>query len=138
MGAACGSAFVVSFKDNAGSPAYQALAGLRTRQLQLNSELVDITNSDSTNNWRELLDGCGVLNATISGDGIFTDATADGEMREAFFSQEARDAKILVVGFGEFEGPFRVSSLQYSAEYNQAGTFSVTLESAGEVTFTAV
>lgn len=137
MAAICGKDIIVSFKDDAGSPAYTVVAGLRTRSIRINSEMVDVTNSDSTGMWRELLSGCGVRSATISGAGVFLDAAGDEAVRDAVFENENRDARVLVPGFGTFEGPFKVSDLEFAGEYNGEGTYSLTLESAGVLTFTA-
>lgn len=137
MTASCGSAIVVSFKDDGGSPAYQVVAGLRTRRITFNSEAVDATNADSTGRWRELLNECGVRSATMTGEGVFTDDAGMEAVRDAFFENELRDAKILVPGFGTFEGQWKVTSLEFGAEYNVAVTASMTLESAGAITFTA-
>jgi TP901-1 family phage major tail protein len=47
------------------------LTGLRTKSIKVNNELVDITNSDSPNRWRELLAGVGMRSMSISGQGVF-------------------------------------------------------------------
>lgn len=137
MAAACGKAVVVSFKDDAGTPTYQVVAGLRARAITLNAEVVDVTNADSTGSWREILDGCGVRSASMSGDGVFTDDAGVEAVRDAFFEQENRDAKILIPGYGTFEGKFKVTAMEFGAEFNREVTCSLTLESAGELTFTA-
>jgi TP901-1 family phage major tail protein len=136
MAAVCGSGVIVSFKDDAGSPAYQVVAGLKSRRIALNAETVDITNADSTGRWRELLDTCGVRSASISGDGVFVDDAGSEAVRDAFFENELRDAKILIPSWGTFEGKFKVSQMEISAEFNDAAMVSLTLESAGELTFT--
>jgi len=138
MAATCGKAIVVSFKDDAGSPAYQVVAALRTRSIAFNAESVDVTNADSTGSWREILDACGVKSASMKGDGIFTDDAGVEAVRDAFFEGELRDAKILIPGYGTFEGKFKVTSLEFGADYNKEVTCSLGLDSAGEVTFTAV
>jgi TP901-1 family phage major tail protein len=137
MAAQCGSSFVISFKNDAGSPAYTVCGGFRTQRLVINAEAVDVTNSSSTGRWRELLNDCGVRSATLTGEGIFVDDAANEAVRDAMFENELRDAKILVPSFGTFEGQFKVTSLEMSGEYNDAGMWSMTLESAGELTFTA-
>lgn len=138
MAAQSGAAVVVSFKDDAGSPAYQVVAGLRSRRIALNAEAVDITNAESTGLWREILDAHGVRSATISGDGVFKDDAGNEAVRDAFFENEIRDAKLLIPSFGEISGLFKVTQLEYGAEYNGEVTHSVTFESAGALTFTAV
>lgn len=136
MAAQCGAAIVVSFKDDAGSPAYQTVAGLRSRSIAFNRETVDVTNAGSSGMWREILSGCGVISASMSGDGVFTDDAGVEAVRDAFFDRTQRDAKILIPGFGEFEGKFVVSAMELGGEYNGDVTVSMSLESAGAITFT--
>lgn len=138
MAAQSGKAIVVSFMDDGGTPAYQVVAGLRSRRIALNSETVDVTHAESTGQWRELLAGVGVRSVTISGDGVFTDAAGAEAVRDAFFEHEHRTAKILIPDYGTFEGTFQVTSLEFSGEHNGDVQNSMTFESAGEVTFTAV
>lgn len=138
MAAQNGKSIVVSFKDDAGTPAYQVVAGLRTRRIAFNAETVDITNADTSDLWRELLGAVGVRSASISGDGVFTADAGMEAVRDAFFDGTLRDAKILIPGFGTFEGEFQVTALEMGGEYNGEVTHSLTLESGGTVTFTAV
>lgn len=136
-GEVAGRSILVYIKDNAGTPAYQAIAGLRSRAIKLNSESVDITNADSTNQWRELLDATGIKSATISGDGVFKDNAATEEVREAFFAGSHRDWKFSIPGFGDVVMAGRITELTFSGGYNDAVMVSMTVESAGEVTWTA-
>lgn len=138
MAAQCGQAIVVSFKDDAGTPAYQVVAGLRTRSISFNAESVDVTNADSTGAWRELLSACGVKSASMKGDGIFTDDAGMEAVRDAMFDGTLRQAKILIPGFGTFEGNFKVSSLEVGGDFNKEVTASFGLESSGAITFTLV
>jgi TP901-1 family phage major tail protein len=135
-GEIAGKAIIVSIKNNAGTPAYEPVLGLRTRAIKFNSESVDITNVDSTNQWRELLDATGIKSASISGDGVFKDNTASEEVREAFFAGSHRDWKFDIPDFGDFVMSGRITELTFTGGYNDAVTVSVTIESAGEVTWT--
>lgn len=137
MAAQCGAGVIVSFKDDAGSPAYQVVSGLRSRSIAFNRETVDVTNANSTNTWRELLSSCGTISASISGDGVFVDDTGMEAVRDAFFDKTLRDAKIFIPGFGEFVGQFAVASLEIGAEFNGEVTASMSLESSGAIVFTA-
>lgn len=136
MAAQSGKAIVVSFKDDAGTPAYVVVAGLRARSISFNAEPVDVTNADSTGAWRELLDGAGIRSASMSGDGVFTDDAGFEAVRDAYFENEHRDAKILIPGLGTFEGKFMVTALETGGEFNREVTYSLTLESAGVITWT--
>ena len=135
MSEQCGGGIVVQFKDDAGSPAFQTVAGLRSRNIQLNQETVDITNADSANNYRELLAGVGVRSLTISGDGVFTDSVGENEIKDAWLENEFRDAEFTVPGLGVFTCSVQVTQLQYSGDFNKEVTASVTFESAGAITF---
>lgn len=135
MTAQCGSAIVVSFKNSGGT--YQVVAGLRSRSITLNSEIVDVTNADSAGLWREILDECGVRSAQMSGEGVFVDDTGAEAVRDAVFSNKVRDAKIFIPGWGTFEGKWKVSQLQINGDYNGEVKTGFQLDSAGEITFTA-
>ena len=120
--------------DNAGS--FVTVAGLRSKRIAFNSETVDITDADSAGRWRELLAGSGVQRAAVSGSGIFKDAQSDALMRQRFFAGEIADWQLAVPDFGTVEGPFQITSLEYTGSHDGEVTFEMALESAGLVSFT--
>jgi len=124
--------------DTTGSGAFLTVAGLRSHTMALNAEPIDVTNADSTENWRELLAGGGVRKASISGSGIFKDDTSDATIRSYFFGGTIRDWQIIVPDFGEIEGAFQITALQYAGEHNGELAFELSLESAGLLGFVAV
>jgi TP901-1 family phage major tail protein len=136
MAAQKGSGVIVSIKDDEASPAYQVVGGLRSRSISFNNEMVDITSASSTGLWRELLSGGGVRSASLAGAFTFYDDTAAAEVKDAFFNNEVRDMKFEIPDFGVFEGPFLITSLEYSADYNAEVAQSCSFESAGVITFT--
>lgn len=138
MAKQCGGAIVVSLENNEATPAYEAIAGLRSRSVSLNSEAVDVTSAGSTGRWREILDACGVQSMSISGSGVFDSGTAASEVLEVQLAGSVRNWKFLVPGLGTFTGPFKITALEFSGEYNDGVMNSFTAESAGEVTFAAV
>ena len=122
----------------AGAGGYTTVAGLRTRRLAFNAETVDITHAESANRWRELLDGAGIKRASVSGRGLFKDATSDALMRQAFFDGSVVSHQIVIPDFGTVQGPFQITSLEIAGEHNGEVTYDMSLESAGELTFTEV
>ncbi|MEJ2228864.1 MAG: phage major tail protein, TP901-1 family [Alphaproteobacteria bacterium] len=122
--------------DASGAGNFTTIAGLRARSIDFNAATVDITNTDSAGEWRELLTGAGVKSAKISGSGIFKDASSDALMRELCFAGAIHDWQVIIPDFGTVEGPFQITSLQYSGSHDNELTFEVSLESAGELTFT--
>ncbi|HEU4662153.1 MAG TPA: phage major tail protein, TP901-1 family [Pseudolabrys sp.] len=116
---------------------FVTVAGLRTRRLAFNAETVDITNAESSNRWRELLDGAGIKRASVSGRGLFKDETSDTLMRQTFFDGTVTNYQVVIPSFGTVQGPFQIVSLEFAGEHNGEVTYDVSLESAGELTFTA-
>ncbi len=122
--------------DNGGS--YLTVAGLRSKRLAFNAETVDVTDAESVGRWRELLGGAGVQRASISGAGIFKDQNSDALVRAAFFNGSILNWQIVIPDFGMLTGPFQVTALEYSGQYNGEILFETALESAGALTFAAL
>ena len=135
MTAQKGKDLLIKIADGAG---FTTVAGLRTRKLAFNAETVDVTHAESANRWRELLDGAGVKRASVSGSGLFKDASTDALMRQTFFDGTIVNYQIVIPAFGTVAGPFQIASLDYDGEHNGEVSYDMTLESAGELTFTAM
>jgi TP901-1 family phage major tail protein len=125
-------------KVDDGSGSFVTVGGLRTQRLALNADAVDVTHQESAGRWRELLAGAGVRRASIAGTGIFKDASSDALVRQLFFDGQIRSWQVVVPAFGIIEGVFQISSLDYRGEHAGEVTFELALESAGELTFTAI
>jgi TP901-1 family phage major tail protein len=123
--------------DETGGGSFATVAGLRTRGLAFNAASVDVTNADSTNEWRELLSGSGIKTARLSGSGIFKDAASDETVRDYFFNALIRDWQVVIPDFGTVEGAFQITALEYSGGHDNELTFEIALESAGALTFAA-
>jgi TP901-1 family phage major tail protein len=133
-----GKDILLKIGDGAETEVFTTVAGLRARTISLNARSVDATDSDSAGQWRELLAGAGVRQASVSGAGVFRDAASDALIRTAFFAQSADNWRLIVPDFGTLEGPFLVAALEYAGEHEGEATYAITLSSAGEVTFTAL
>ncbi|KCZ85865.1 TP901-1 family phage major tail protein [Hyphomonas adhaerens MHS-3] len=128
----------ILLKISDGGGGYVTLAGIRASRIQLSAALVDATSADSPEAWRELLAGAGAKTAKVTGRGVFKDAASDARMRAVFFAGEAPDWQFILPDFGTLAGAFQVSELSWSGEYDGEAEFSVTLESAGLVSFEAM
>lgn len=135
MGAQKGKDLLLKMSDGS---SFVTVAGLRSRRIAFNAEIVDITNAESTDRWRELLAGAGVRRASLSGRGLFKDVSSDALVRQAFFNGTINDCQVVVPDFGTIEGPFQIASLEFAGEHNGEVTFDLALESAGALTFTAL
>ena len=137
MSAQKGKDLLIKIGNGATPETFTTVAGLRATTLAFNAQNVDVTNSDSADQWRELLDGGGVKSATISGSGVFKDAASDAALRTAFFNQTLSNWQIVIPSFGTGAGPFKIASLQYDGPYDGELKLSLSLASAGALTFTA-
>ena len=116
---------------------FATVAGLRSKRLAFNTQIVDVTDSDSAGRWRELLGGAGVQRAAVSGSGIFKDQASDALVRSVFFNGTISDWQIVIPDFGTISGPFQVAALEYSGAHDGEILFEIALESAGALTFEA-
>ncbi len=123
--------------DSDGAGSFVTVAGLKTRRLALNAASVDITNSDSTDRWRELLAGAGTRQASLSGSGLFRDADSDALVRSLFFEGLIRDWQVVIPDFGTLQGPFQITALEYGGTHDAEVTYELALESAGVLSFSA-
>lgn len=123
--------------DATGAGAFSTVAGLRSRAIQFDTETVDITHSESAGRWRELLSGAGARSARISGSGIFKDEASDEIVRATVFAGAIRAWQVVVPDFGTIEGLFQITAFELSGRHDAEIAFELTLESAGELNFTA-
>lgn len=136
MPAQKGKDLLLKLGDGEVSETFSVIGGLRTKTLSLNAQSVDVTHSQSTGGWRELLAGAGVRQASISGAGVFLNDAAAEETRAVFFGAQARNWQIIVPGFGTIEGAFLIANLDYAGEHDREASMALALESAGALTFT--
>lgn len=136
MPAQRGKDLLLKLGDGEVSESFAVIGGLRTKTLSLNAQTIDVTHSQSTGGWRELLAGAGVRQASISGAGVFLNDAAAEEVRSVFFAGEARNWQIIVPGFGTIEGAFVIANLDYAGEHDREASMALALESAGALTFT--
>ena len=132
MAAEKGSAFLLK-KGTIGSST--TVAGLRTTGLTLNGEAVDVTNKDS-GGFRELLAGAGIVNASISGEGVFQDDVQAKAIRAAVLAKSLDDYVIEFENGDTISGKFQATSFEHSGDFNGELTYSLSLESSGTITIT--
>ena len=124
--------------DMTGSGAFETIAGLRATRMSFNAESIDVTTLESAGGWRELLGGAGVKSASLSGSGVFRDEGTDARTRQIFFDGETPDFQVIIPDFGEIEGAFMVTSIEYAGSHNGEATYELSMASAGVLGFTAL
>jgi len=124
--------------DSDGVGSFTTVAGLRSRSIAFNTESVDVTHQESAGHWRELLSGAGVKSARITGAGIFKDAASDAIVRGYVFNGTIRSWQVVIPDFGTVEGPFQINTLELTGRHDGEVGFEISLESAGELAFSAL
>ena len=117
------------------SAAMTSVAGMRTKTLAINSETVDVSDSNSVSEWRELLANAGIKSLNITGAGVFKDSAGEAVLVAAALSANFLSMEFVYPGLGTFAGDFQISQCELSGEYNGEAAFSFTFESAGVITF---
>jgi TP901-1 family phage major tail protein len=123
--------------DSDGAGTFATVAGLRSRSIAFNAETVDITHAESAGRWRELLAGAGARHARVTGAGIFKDAASDALVRQYVFDGTIRNWQVIVPDFGTVQGPFQIAAFELTGRHDGEIAFELSLDSAGELTFTA-
>ena len=136
MAAQAGKDVLLAIGDDGHPQTFTAAAGLRAKSISLNARTVDVTHADSPGRWRELIEGAGLKSAAVTGAGVFVDAAADEQVRRVFFDQAKRTWRLAIPDFGTMEGDFLVTALEYSGRYDGEAAYSLTLASAGALSFT--
>ena len=109
------------------------IAAIRTRTVSINNEPVDIT-SDDDNGFRTLLQDPGTKTLDLSIEGVAKDATLLTSVMST--TDIIETLSILFPTIGTIAGDFVVASFELAAPYNEAATFTASLQSSGAFTFT--
>jgi TP901-1 family phage major tail protein len=132
MGIENGSAFLLKIGDGEDPLAFETVAGLRTTQMSINGQAVNVTHKDS-NGWRELLSGAGVRSLSVSAAGIFTGSDAEMRLRGHALAGTLDDYQLTFEGGEKLPGRFLVTRLDYAGDYNGERNYTLNLESSGAV-----
>lgn len=132
-----GRDLLLKIGDGGTPETFTTVAGIRAKTISLNARIVDGTSGESPEAWRELIAGAGVKSASVSGAGVFKDQASDAMIRAAFFTQTARNWRLVIPDFGTLEGAFLIESLDYAGDHDGEAAFAITLASAGALVFAA-
>ncbi|MGE3714352.1 MAG: phage major tail protein, TP901-1 family [Alphaproteobacteria bacterium] len=135
MAAQKGSLLLLKVGDGGEPESFTTIGGLRTNSLTHNNQTVDTTNKDS-GAWRQLLQGAGLRSVSLTGSGVFTDSATEETVRGYAMANEIRNYQMTFGNGDVLEGPFHITAYQRAGSYNNEETYSLTLVSAGTVTFT--
>lgn len=127
-----GSAFLLKVGDGAATPTYATVAGLRTTQLSINGEAVVVT-TKASGGWRELLSGAGVRSVSVAAAGVFTGSGAEGRIKSSALAGLIDDYELSFESGERMRGRFLVTRLDYAGDFNGERSYTLALESSGQV-----
>ena len=137
MAAQKGRTFLIKIEDGTTPDTFNAFCGMTQKSLKVNNERVDVTTPDCTDPggvlWRETLDG--VKSVSISGDGKLVDQASEADLwARAMEADASGKFEVVIPTVGTFAGVFAV---EVEVSGDASIDFSMSMESTGEVTFTA-
>lgn len=132
MAAEKGSAFLLKVGNGGSPPTYATIGGMRTTQLSVNGEAVNVTSKDS-GSWRELLSGAGVRSVSVAASGVFTGSVAEGRIKGNALGGALDDYELSFESGERLRGRFLVTRLDYAGDHGGERTYAVALESSGAV-----
>lgn len=134
MTAQKGSLFLLKVGDGGGSEIFTTVAGLQVTSLTLNNQAVE-NNNASSGSWRSFMAGAGIRSINISGSGLFTDDTSEESVRSNAFANSINNYQLSFANGDVLQGPFQIRSYGRAGNNDNPESVSLTLESAGEVSF---
>jgi TP901-1 family phage major tail protein len=127
-----GSAFLLKIGNGAAVPVFATIAGLRTTNVAINGEAVNVTTKDS-GGWRDLLAGAGVRSVSVSAAGIFTGSTAEARAQANVLAGAIDEYELVFESGAKLKGRFLINRLEHSGDYNGERNYTLSLESSGPV-----
>lgn len=112
------------------------IAGVRDLSVNKNGETVDVTSKDSQS-WRELLEGGGINSLSITCDGLTDSGSSMTTLNGYYWNNTINTFSIFYPNGDTIQLAAMIESLVDTGGYNNAQTFSLTLQSAGVPVFTA-
>jgi TP901-1 family phage major tail protein len=132
MSAEKGSAFLLKVGNGSEPPVFSTVAGMRTTQMSVNGEAVNVTSKDS-GGWRELLSGASVRSVSVAASGIFTGSAAEIRVKSNALAGQVDDYELSFESGERLRGRFLVTRLVYSGYYYGERNYALSLESSGAV-----
>lgn len=116
---------------------FTVVAGSRSVNFSLGGDEIDTTTADdiaSGVTWRTYISGIADFSASF--DGLIKDkATFNGIVADRL-ADTVRNYKLDIEGYGEFDGPCRVTVVEGAGNFDDVATVSVTVRAAGAMTYT--
>lgn len=134
MSAQDGAKFLLAVGNGGAPEVFTTIGGLRLTALDVRGDMQNASNVEA-GQWRRGLSLAGARSARISGSGMFTDSAAENTLRSLAFSGAVANYRISFPAGKTLTGAFFIGAYERRADVNAEEQFSVTLESAGVLSY---
>ena len=131
-----GKNLLLKIESAEGSATFITLGMMQTNDFSIATNPVEETNKDSVNDRRELI--AGIQSLSASGTGFFDAGAAWKRARDATLNKETPNMQVIDPGDGTYEGRFLIQTLGKSGSQEGSVEVNISIESAGDWTFTPV
>lgn len=135
MPAQNGKELLLQVSDGIGG--YTTVGGFQSNDFSISGEAIDITNKDSAG-FKEAMNGGANISIETTANGIFMDDPEFERVHAAAMAGTHLDARITIPDFMNYTGPFIVTSLSLSGATEEAVSYNITLQSAGQIQAAAI
>jgi predicted secreted protein len=112
---------------------FRGIGGLRTESKAFASDAIENSNR-GTNQWRKLVDGAGMRQISVSGDGVYNNEETFDLMEDRAYRNLLTCLAFVEVRTGKiYNGCFKITSVEATSNYDGEATFSMSAVSSGEV-----
>lgn len=136
MTAQNGAMLRIKIGDGSTPELFTIIGGMRVAAMRLVNRKLENPHVAS-GAWRSLQTDGGLRALSLSGSGIFTDDEAEELLRGHAFAGDAANYELSFGNGDKLQGAFLIAAYERTGEMNDAEQYKLTLESAGEVMFTA-
>lgn len=130
----CGKDLLLQMGNGASPEVFTTIGAMKSNSLTINNEKVDVTTKDDMA-WQALL-ACGVRSMALTAAGPISSDAMQKALELAANSSPIKNFKIVTGRLDTYVGPFLISSFARTGEHNQAEQWTVSLDSAGAITYT--
>lgn len=114
------------------------IAAMRTTGFRIDGQTIEVTDKDSPSAHRELLGGAGISSMSITAGGLLTGSAQSQTLVTRTLTRSTDSYRLEFDNGDTITGLFQLTRFEATGDYNREQTYSLTLESAGELTFTGV
>jgi TP901-1 family phage major tail protein len=112
------------------------IAAMRSTNFTIQGAAIDVTDKNSTGQYRELLAAAGVVHVSVSAKGLLSGSAQTQTLVTRTLNRSIDNYRITFDNGDVLEGLFQLVHFEAAGDYNNEQTYQISFESAGALTFT--